>query len=258
MRGLWITTFEEGNKMKWFKHHSDMSMNDKIGKLEAKYGLVGYAVYLKILEMCALNWDEVSDPVFSFSSKQIKNKLRLKSKQTDFILGLMSDLNLFQISKYEDEVIIKAPKLAEIKKRYEKKHAEDTRQPRGNPTPNKKGDNKKGEGDKKGASFDLEFIYQAYPRKEGKKIGLERLEKIITSQEIYDQVLLAVNNYAKIKQGEDLKFIKQFSSFVSNWTDYLEIQLSEQEKSIANIERIQQEALDKHLAELAAQGVANA
>ena len=137
--------------MKWFKHHSDMSMNDKIGKLEDKFGLVGYAAYLKILEMCALNWDEKSEPIFSFSLKQIKNKLRLKSKQTDIILGLMSDLNLFQISKSKDEVIIKAPKLAEIKKRHQKKDASETSSKPTNDTPNKKGDKdkeKEGEGER--------------------------------------------------------------------------------------------------------------
>lgn len=117
--------------MKWFKHHSDASLNDKMGKLEDQFGLVGYAAYFKILELCASNWDGEMDPVFSFSSKQIQNKLRMKSKQTDLVLGLLSELNLFQISKCNNELIIKAPKLAEIKARSQKKATQE--QPESNP-----------------------------------------------------------------------------------------------------------------------------
>lgn len=106
--------------MKWFKHHSDASLNDKIGRLEDQAGLIGYAAYFKILEICASNWDEVSDPIFTLSLKQIQNKLRMKSKQTDFILGLLSELNLFQITKSENEVIIVADNMAKIKKRFQK------------------------------------------------------------------------------------------------------------------------------------------
>ncbi len=72
-------------------------------------------------------------------------------------------------------------------------------------------------------TFDLDFIYLEYPRKEGKKIGIARLRKIIKNQEIYEKVLLAVKNYASSVAGTETKFIKQFSSFVSVWEDYLEI-----------------------------------
>lgn len=107
--------------MKWFKHQSNASQDEKIAKLEERFGLVGYAAFFKLLELCASNWDEVSDPVFSFSLKQIQNKLRMKSKQTDLVLGLLSELNLFQITKCENNVIINACKMAEVKKKCQKK-----------------------------------------------------------------------------------------------------------------------------------------
>lgn len=85
-------------------------------------------------------------------------------------------------------------------------------------------------------SFDLEFIYAEYPRKEGKKAGVEKLKKIIKSQEKYNQVLLAVRNYKKSTYGTEIKFIKQFSSFVSVWEDYLVIENKSQTmESIKNV-----------------------
>lgn len=75
------------------------------------------------------------------------------------------------------------------------------------------------------SDFDLEHIYAMYPRKEGKKSGIDRLKKIIKTQEKYDQVLLAVKNYAQISKGKEKQYIKHFSSFVSNWEDYLKIEI---------------------------------
>lgn len=106
----------------------------------------------------------------------------------------------------------------------------------------------------KALGFDLEAIYSAYPRKEGKKIGIARLEKIITTQEKFDSVFLAVQNYAKQVQGTDLKFIKLFSSFVSNWEDYLEVQVSERDQAINFLIELEEKAKAKYLAEKAARG----
>jgi hypothetical protein len=136
--------------MKWFKHQSNASEDSKIAKLEDVAGLAGYAAYFKILELCASNWDEVSEPVFSFSAKQIQQKLHLKENKTEFILNLMSELNLFQVSfkpvsnqlqssfkvvsnqfqknKTNYNIIISAPKMAELKKRYQKKDVAETKQ----------------------------------------------------------------------------------------------------------------------------------
>lgn len=140
--------------MKWFKHQSNASEDSKIAKLEDVAGLSGYAAYFKILELCASNWDEVSEPIFSFSAKQIQQKLHLKKGKTEFILNLMTELNLFQVSfkhnsnttatqqqhngkvvpnqfqknKSNYNIIINAPKMAELKKRYQKKDVAETKQ----------------------------------------------------------------------------------------------------------------------------------
>jgi hypothetical protein len=82
----------------------------------------------------------------------------------------------------------------------------------------------------------LEELYTIYPRKEGKKIGFARLHKIIDTEEKFQQVKKAIENYASLVEDRDKKYIKIFSSFVSVWEDYLEIDKSNLSKwSLKNL-----------------------
>lgn len=69
--------------------------------------------------------------------------------------------------------------------------------------------------------FDLEEAYRRYPRKQGKSPGLKRLAPQIQTQEDYDNLLTAIDNYSRcetVKKG----FIKLFSSFVGEWRDWID------------------------------------
>ena len=70
--------------------------------------------------------------------------------------------------------------------------------------------------------FDFSKVYDLYPRKIGKSLGLRRLKsKVKTSQE-FEQLMQAVSNYKKHCQNyEDQKYIKHFSSWVSDWKDWI-------------------------------------
>lgn len=71
--------------------------------------------------------------------------------------------------------------------------------------------------------FDLEAIYAMYPRKEGKKKGMERLKAKIKKKEDYEKLLISVKNYVTLTLGKDRQYLKHFDSFVSVWEDYLGI-----------------------------------
>lgn len=70
--------------------------------------------------------------------------------------------------------------------------------------------------------FDFEFVYNLYPKKEGKTKGIEFCQKNIKTKEDYDLLLKAVTRYSKNCRTErtERKFIKLFSSFMSVWKDY--------------------------------------
>ncbi len=70
--------------------------------------------------------------------------------------------------------------------------------------------------------FDFEAVYAKYPRKEGRKQGLQRFKAQITTRLKYDALVRAVGNYASATADSDPKYIKQFSSFMNCWEDYVD------------------------------------
>lgn len=70
----------------------------------------------------------------------------------------------------------------------------------------------------------LEQAYDLYPRKEGKAEGFKRLKIELKSESDIEAFVQAIHAYkARLKRDKvDSKFIKMFSSFVTNWRDCLE------------------------------------
>lgn len=70
-----------------------------------------------------------------------------------------------------------------------------------------------------GDEFDFDAVYAAYPRKEGKKKGLQRCRSQIKTREKYDALLRAVKNYAAIASPG---YEKHFDTFMGCWEDYVD------------------------------------
>jgi hypothetical protein len=70
--------------------------------------------------------------------------------------------------------------------------------------------------------FDFEAVYALYPRKEGRKKGLQRCRSQIRTREKYDALLIAVRNYATAKADVESQFIKHFDSWMNGpWEDWV-------------------------------------
>jgi hypothetical protein len=88
---------------------------------------------------------------------------------------------------------------------------------------------RKGEGEEKdllspsapAKEFDFEVVYAKYPRKEGKADGMRAAKRKIKSDEQYQKLLIAVENYAKsttVLEG----YVLLFSTFINGrWLDYV-------------------------------------
>lgn len=214
--------------MKWFKHYSNASSSLKLQSLISELGVEGYGQYWLLLELLCEKFDGESPEVTLFFD-EISAKVRIKfTKKLETFLQKLSDFHLlsFQISgKFYK---IEAPILLDLQSKDFKFATKQRLLNDSNATlriknkdirlKNKKEINKeKIQND----VFDLELIYSHYPKKEGKKAGMDRLKKIIKNQETYDKVLSAVKNYSDKTKFDDIKFIKHFSSFISVWEDYL-------------------------------------
>lgn len=97
-----------------------------------------------------------------------------------------------------------------------------------------RGEKKREEYNQAKIKFDIELLYQRYPRKLGKKAGLARLAREIVSQADYDALTAAIDNYAALcqKEGTEEKFIKHFSTFSNCWRDYVDIERAPKATSI--------------------------
>lgn len=72
--------------------------------------------------------------------------------------------------------------------------------------------------------FNLEVIYQRYPRKLGKTLGIQRLRKQITTPQEYRELENAMERFIahhKAKATPE-EFIPYFATWVSSWRDWID------------------------------------
>jgi len=75
------------------------------------------------------------------------------------------------------------------------------------------------------SDFDFESVYKKYPRQIGKKQGLQKAKTAVKSQADFDKLCTAVSNYSEYcrTRSTEERFIKHFSTFMTSWTDWIEI-----------------------------------
>lgn len=75
--------------------------------------------------------------------------------------------------------------------------------------------------------FDIGELYSAYPRKEGKKKGLANFKRKVKSKKEFERARQAIQNYIKLNETKDRKYLKYFDTFSNCWEDYCEIEAFE-------------------------------
>lgn len=89
------------------------------------------------------------------------------------------------------------------------------------------------------SSFNFDVVYQNYPKKIGKKKGLEKLKRIIKTEQDYKNLEKALKNYTTHLDNEnaELKYVKQFSTFVNCYDDWIDYEVEVQESPDEFFER---------------------
>jgi len=70
-------------------------------------------------------------------------------------------------------------------------------------------------------SFDFEAAYTLYPRHIGKSKGIAKCIREVKTQKDYDDLISAINNFREAFSDREVRFIKQFDTFMSSWRDYV-------------------------------------
>lgn len=74
---------------------------------------------------------------------------------------------------------------------------------------------------------EIEKLYEIYPRKIGKKKGLEKIKSILKSKpKSYEPIKKAIQNYSSYcaLNKIEVQYIKHFSTFVTSWEDWEELE----------------------------------
>jgi hypothetical protein len=79
----------------WFKHDISASHDSKIQKLEFKYGLEGYAIFFKTVEVLMLNNGEIE-----YDLSMLGHQIRYSN--TEVLEAVIKDFGLFTL---EDDII---------------------------------------------------------------------------------------------------------------------------------------------------------
>lgn len=204
--------------MKWFKHYTGASRSEKLNALRDKYGLEGYARYWLLVELLAEKFDG-TDTTFRIHKRTMSQQLGYyRHTMSEQWLNNGQTLGLYNFHCDGDVYVIVFDKLLEIKDNHTK-----NLQAKNKLVAPRKDKEKKRKEVKVKFDFDLDEIYKNYPKKQGKKKGIEKLQSIIKTQDDYDNVMQGVIKYAKFcaENQTDTKYIKQFSSWVNSagWND---------------------------------------
>jgi hypothetical protein len=68
----------------------------------------------------------------------------------------------------------------------------------------------------------FEKCWSEYPRREGKKEAIRHYKASVKSIDDARKLFVAIQHYKDRTEGQEMKFIKQGSSFFNNWSDYVE------------------------------------
>lgn len=156
-------------------------------------------LYIFLLCQCA---QKVSDTV-EMNEKYLINKSKLTNKAFYTALSTLIDKSLISLVTNESDRVRSNPLLT-----------------------NEQNEQNEPPVRVRSSDFDIEEIYKNYPVKKGKAAGIKKLQSIIKTQELYDNILLHVKRFSQnIKTSDqDLKYVKHFSSWVNQecWNDELD------------------------------------
>lgn len=231
----------------------DVHMDRNMQLFEAEFGLTGFAVYIKLLQMIYsegyyIKWDEDAVILFVKSINSSVNEV------TDIINGCIKR-DLFSNSVYTDHKVLTS---RGIQKRYfeacrsakrkivsmvseynlcgdiyNELYTELTRL-----TPEEMPQRKVEEieskiKEKKISPLEIELLWKLYPKKEGKKVFVDKMPNLIKKYG-FEQMENTIKRYVSSK-GSSFKFFVHGSTFVnSGYVDYLDENFTNGKQALEN------------------------
>lgn len=107
--------------MKWFKHMTNSSLDERLARFTDKYGLEAYGFFWRVLEAIAENVDETNRKRIEYSTKTWCKLLGIRPQTFRKLIQESSVLGLFQVSFNSDLVSVESPNILKYRDEWTRK-----------------------------------------------------------------------------------------------------------------------------------------
>ena len=107
--------------MKWFKHMTNSSLDERLARFTDKYGLEAYGFFWRVLEAIAENVDETNRKHIEYSTKTWCKLLGIRPQTFRKLIQESSVLGLFQVSFNSDLVTVESPNILKYRDEWTRK-----------------------------------------------------------------------------------------------------------------------------------------
>jgi len=109
--------------MRWFKHMTASSDDEKLSRLKDAYGLEGYGFWWSVVEIVADKVGEVRQTSAEFSPKKWGNLVGISPKKFRILAEFCANLQLFSVAFSENLIKIDMPNILKFRDEYtERQH----------------------------------------------------------------------------------------------------------------------------------------
>ena len=213
-------------KKNYFRHSFYAHNDEFICEMIDKFGLQSYYYWFVLIELCGEQSSSELQETYKFHKRTLCHSLRINTRKLNIYLRYLQDMCKISVTIIENQYEIIFPNLSKYLGKYTTKI-----EPK---STKKRKEKKRKENIVKSEKFDINLIYDAYPKKQGKVAGIKKLQSLIDNQYLYDKILQASKNYSTWckKTKREKQYIKQFSTWVNQecWNDVLDLDETFEEK----------------------------
>ncbi len=216
--------------MRWFKHLSKASEDEKLSEILDEFGPEGYGIYWLILERIAFLMEKGSDRTSArYSLKKWAKFCGKSPKVFRKFLGFFSKLSLFNVEiceKNSDFIIIECRNLLKYRDEYSKKSGQPPDNDRTNSgaTPDQETETETELEKKLFVEKAFEKWWPTFPKRNGRRIGKKeaktKFQKI--DQNKWNNLKMATTNYCDYLKKSGLSAMDAHRFLSGKWIDYIE------------------------------------
>ena len=212
--------------MKWFKHDTGAIKDEKIQALIESEGIIGYALFFIVCELCAEKIKaEQINPKVAISWRYIELLTRTRRLTIGRVLDTCQSLGLLIKHEHPDEMIVEIPKLLKRLDNWTNRSVVATEElPSDFPT-NKNKKKNKNKKENKSVEYPSDFLrfWDNYPKKVAKPVAFRAWNHIAPNEQTQGEILAGLGRAKTSEQWakDEGRYIPNPATFLNQrrWED---------------------------------------